>query len=64
MVVGMSAFQWVMHAETFGIVRNLGTNLVIYAIGGLLFGLWTWHTTERTYARTLNQTGDEDPNKP
>lgn len=53
MTVSMSAIQYWMNPETFGVVRNLGTNLLIYSIGGLIFGVWTWATSEKAYSKHL-----------
>ena len=54
MTVGMTAIQRLLHPEIFDIVRNLKVNAMVFVIGGVLFGLWTWHTTERAYAITLH----------
>jgi hypothetical protein len=31
----------------------LGINLPLWACGGFFFGLWTWHLSERSYAKYL-----------
>lgn len=66
MVIGMSASQYLMYPESFQIARNVGINAVIFPIGGIFFGLWTWIIAERSYAaflaknKTSEQVGDGD----
>lgn len=49
MIVAMSIFQYWTDPDSFHIVRNIGIIAVIFPIGGIFFGLWTWAVAERNY---------------
>lgn len=60
MVIWMTAFQYWMNPESFGFARNLGTNALIFPIGGIFFGVWTWVVAERSYAAYLAEEKNTD----
>ncbi len=61
MVIFMTVFQYWMNPESFGIVRNLGMNAVIFLTGGILFGLLTWMLAERNYSAFLAKNEETEP---
>ncbi len=35
--------------------KSLLSSIVIFSIGGIFFGLWTWHWTERIYKNSISK---------
>ena len=54
MFAGMGGSQIAQHPEQWLVL--LGINLPLWLCGGFLFGLWTWHLCERSYAKYLAKT--------
>jgi hypothetical protein len=51
MTIFMSFFQYLTRPEKFDWIQNLLINLVVYMIGGFLFGVCTWSMAEKQYLK-------------
>ncbi len=56
MTIVMSIFQHLMHPKALFWSQIVPLNLAVHSIGGLLFGLWMWHSNERAYSRFKKET--------
>lgn len=52
--LGLTALFSDVSAVSFG--QILGLNLVLCPLGGLIWGIWAWTTTEKSYLRAVGNT--------